>query len=59
VLVRDFSSYAVTLQGHPSSTEAQQAWALGHIRKPVGDTDRSLQVWDQVERYAGVYEMRP
>jgi acyl-CoA dehydrogenase len=59
VLVRDFSSYAVTLQGHPSSTEAQQAWALGHIRKPVGDTDRFLRVWDQVERYAGAYEMRP
>jgi acyl-CoA dehydrogenase len=59
VLVRDFSSYAVTLQGHPSSTEAQQAWALGHIRKPVGDTDRFLRVWDQVQRYAGAYEMRP
>ena len=59
VLVRDFSRYAVTLQGHPSSTEAQQAWALGHIRKPVGDTDRFLRVWDQVERHAGAYEMRP
>src|SRR5688572_8530655 len=32
VLVRDFSNYAVTLQKHPSSTEAQQTWALGHIR---------------------------
>ena len=59
VLVRDFSSYAVTLHGHPSSTEAQQAWALGHIRKPVGDADRFLRVWDQVERHAGAYEMRP
>ena len=59
VLVRDFSSYAVTLQGHSSSTEVQQAWALGHIRKPVGDRDRFLRVWDQVERHAGAYEMRP
>jgi acyl-CoA dehydrogenase len=59
VLVRDFSSYAVTLHAHPSSTEPQQAWALGHIRKPVGDTDRFLRVWDQVERHAGAYEMRP
>ncbi len=59
VLVRDFSSYAVTLQGHSSSTEDQQAWALGHIRKPVGDSDRFLRVWDQVERHAGAYEMRP
>jgi acyl-CoA dehydrogenase len=57
-MVRDFSSYAVTLQGHPTSTEAQQAWALGHIRKPVGDTDRFLRVWEQVERHAGAYEMR-
>jgi acyl-CoA dehydrogenase len=59
VLVRDFSSYAVTLQGHPSSTKAQQAWALDHIRKPVGDKDRFLRVWNQVERHAGTYEMRP
>src|SRR6185436_14747776 len=59
VLVRDFSSYAVTLQGHPSSTEAQQAWAVGHVRKPHGDADRVLRVWDQVERHAGGYEMRP
>jgi acyl-CoA dehydrogenase len=59
VLVRDFSGYAVTLHGHPSSTEAQQAWALGHIRKPVGDQARFLRVWEQVERHAGAYEMRP
>jgi acyl-CoA dehydrogenase len=59
VLVRDFSGYAVTLHGHSSSTEAQQAWALDHIRKPVGDPDRFSRVWDQVERHAGAYEMRP
>jgi acyl-CoA dehydrogenase len=59
VLVRDFSGYAVTLHGHSSSSDAQQAWALDHVRKPVGDTDRFGRVWDQVERHAGVYEMRP
>ena len=59
VLVRDFSSYAVTLHGHSSSTEAQQAWALAHVRKPVADPDRFARVWDRVERHAGVYEMQP
>src|SRR6185503_8034128 len=59
VLVRDFSSYAVTLHGHPSSTEAQQAWALGHVRKPVGDADRFERVWDDVQQHAGAYEMQP
>jgi acyl-CoA dehydrogenase len=59
VLVRDFSGYAVTLHGHSSSTEAQQAWALDHVRKPITDTDRFRRVWDQVERHAGAYEMQP
>jgi len=59
VLVRDFSGYAVTLHGHSSSTKAQQAWALDHVRKPVADAERFGRVWDQVERHAGVYEMRP
>ena len=59
VLVRDFSGYAVTLHGHSSSTEAQQAWALEHVRKPVTDPDRFARVWDEVEGHAGVYEMQP
>ena len=58
MLVRDFSGYAVTLHGHSSSTEAQQAWALDHVRKPAGDPDRFDRVWGEVERYAGAYEMR-
>ena len=36
--IRDFSTYAVALHGKPSSTQAQQDWALGAIRKPVSDT---------------------
>jgi acyl-CoA dehydrogenase len=59
VLVRDFSAYAVALHGHSSSTDAQQGWALEHVRKPDTDTGRFLRVWEQVERHADVYEMKP
>jgi acyl-CoA dehydrogenase len=57
--VRDFSSYATALHGKASSTEAQQAWALDHIRKPVVDADRFGRVFGQVTDLAGAYEMRP
>ena len=40
VMVRDFSGYAVALHGRASSTEAQQDWALEHVRKPVVDGER-------------------
>ncbi|MGB8405868.1 MAG: acyl-CoA dehydrogenase family protein [Mycobacterium sp.] len=57
--IRDFSSYAVALHGKPSSTVAQQEWALSAIRKPVADAARFDRVWDQVASYDGAYEMRP
>ncbi|MFD4183385.1 acyl-CoA dehydrogenase family protein [Rhodococcus sp. NPDC058514] len=57
--IRDFSGYAVALHGKPSSTAAQQEWALGAIRKPVVDEDRFARVWEQVRAYDGAYEMRP
>lgn len=57
--VRDFSAYAIALHGKASSTEAQQAWAIGAVRKPVVDADRFAQVWDQVRAYDGAYEMKP
>lgn len=57
VFVRDFSAYAVALHGKTSSTEAQQAWALAHVRKPAGDTERFARVWAQVTALAGAYEM--
>ncbi len=57
--IRDFSSYAVALHGKPSSTAAQQEWALAAIRKPVADTARFDRVWEQVAAYDGAYEMRP
>jgi acyl-CoA dehydrogenase len=57
--IRDFSSYAVALHGKPSSTVAQQEWALSAIRKPVADVARFDRVWEQVVAYDGAYEMRP
>ncbi|WP_111509118.1 acyl-CoA dehydrogenase family protein [Mycobacterium kyogaense] len=59
VMVRDFSAYAVALHGKPSSTEAQQAWALSAIRKPVVDSDRFDKVWHEVAAYDGAYQMNP
>jgi alkylation response protein AidB-like acyl-CoA dehydrogenase len=59
VFVRDFSAYAVALHGRASSTEAQQSWALDHVRKPVVDADRFERVWSQARGLAGAYEMQP
>jgi acyl-CoA dehydrogenase len=57
--IRDFSSHAVALHGKPSSTAAQQDWALASVRKPVVDAERFGRVWEQVRAYDGAYEMRP
>jgi alkylation response protein AidB-like acyl-CoA dehydrogenase len=56
VMVRDFSAYAVTLHGHPSTSDAQRAWVLENVREPAGVSDA---VWEQVEALAGAYEMSP
>jgi len=58
-LVRDFSEYAIALHGKASSTEAQQAWALGAVRKPVVDAVRFGRIWETVAGLSGAYEMRP
>ncbi len=57
--IRDFSAYAVALHGKPSSSSAQQDWALSAVRKPVVDAERFGRVWEQVKAYDGAYEMRP
>ena len=57
--IRDFSTYAVALQGKPSSTQTQQDWTVGAIRKPVSDAGRFERVWQRVKAYDGAYEMRP
>ena len=46
--VDDFNTYAVALHGKPTSTQAQQDWALGAIRKPVPDAERFDRVWERV-----------
>jgi acyl-CoA dehydrogenase len=57
--INDFNTYAVALQGKPTSTQAQQDWALGAIRKPVADAERFDRVWQRVRAYDGAYEMAP
>ena len=58
VLVRDFSAFAIDLHGKPSTTAAQQAWALEHVRGPVVDAERFGRVFAQVTALSGAYEMR-
>jgi acyl-CoA dehydrogenase len=57
--INDFNTYAVALQGKPTSTQAQQDWVLRAIRKPVADAERFDRVWERVKAYDGAYEMRP
>lgn len=57
--IRDFSAHAIALHGKPSSSTAQQEWALAAVRKPVPDAHRFDRVWEQVKAYDGAYEMRP
>ncbi|SCL71682.1 Acyl-CoA dehydrogenase [Micromonospora citrea] len=59
VLVRDFSGYATELHGKAAATEAQAAWALAHVRRPVPDAERTARVWARVAALSGAYEMRP
>lgn len=57
--IRDFCAYAVALHGKPTSTQAQQDWAVGAIRKPVPDAERFTRVWERVKAYDSAYQMRP
>ncbi len=57
VLVRDFSATAIELLGKDSSTEAQQAWALGAVRKPVIDPERTDRVYAEVRALSDAYVM--
>ncbi|PSK63429.1 hypothetical protein B0E53_04644 [Micromonospora sp. MH33] len=51
--------YATELHGKAATTEAQAAWALAHLRRPVVDADRTARVWQRVVALAGAYEMHP
>ncbi len=56
-LVRDFTTTAIELHGKASSTEAQQAWAVGSVRKPVVDESRGDRIYAEVRALAGAYAM--
>jgi acyl-CoA dehydrogenase len=56
-LVRDFSATAIELHGKASSTDAQQAWALGSVRKPVVDEARGDRIYAEVRALADAYVM--
>jgi acyl-CoA dehydrogenase len=56
-LVRDFTATAIELHGKASSTEAQQAWALAGIRKPIVDEARGDRIYDEVRALSGAYVM--
>ncbi|SIS19452.1 acyl-CoA dehydrogenase family protein [Williamsia sterculiae] len=55
--IRDFSGYAVSLYGKPSTTAAQQDWALGAVRRPAVDAESFDRVWRQVQSLDGAYVM--
>ena len=56
-LVRDFSSTAIELHGKDSSTDAQQAWAVANIRKPVINVERGDRVYSEIRALADAYVM--
>jgi len=58
--VRDFSRYALQLYQKPSANEAQMAFCLKMIRKPIRDPQRFDHVWKQhVFPMADAYAMNP
>jgi acyl-CoA dehydrogenase len=59
VLIRDFSAGATELYGKSGSNEAQQAWALAALRRPITDPEAFERVWQQVQELSGAYEMNP
>jgi acyl-CoA dehydrogenase len=59
VLVRDFSAHAVTLNGKPNATKAQQTQGRNLIRRPIADEARFGRVVTLARAVAGSYEMNP
>ena len=57
-MVRDFSKFALTLYGKPSSTEAQMGYLQKMIKKPAVDAERFGKILnDHVLALKDVYEM--
>jgi acyl-CoA dehydrogenase len=56
-LVRDFNAYAVELLGKASSTDDQQRWAVGAVRKPIIDEAGDERIYSEVRALADAYVM--
>jgi acyl-CoA dehydrogenase len=57
-MVRDFSTFALSLYEHPKSSQPQMDRCLKMIRKPVDNAARFERIWrTQVIANAGAYEM--
>ena len=60
VLVRDWSRFAVTLHGKPTTSKEQAPFCTAMIRRPVADVERFERVWQgQVLSQRDAYEMTP
>jgi acyl-CoA dehydrogenase len=58
VAVRDFSRFAVDLNGRAATTSEQSEFCLAMIRRPVRDDERSNRIWnDHVYAQRDAYEM--
>jgi len=59
-MVRDFSGFALTLYGKPSTSDTQMGYLLKMIKKPAVDNVRFGKVWnEQVLTLKDLYEMKP
>ena len=59
-MIRDFSGFALTLYGKPSTSDTQMDYLLKMIKKPAVDNDRFGKVWnEQVLALKDLYEMKP
>lgn len=57
-MVRDFSTFALSLYEHPKSSQTQMDQCLKMIRKPVDNAARFERIWrTHVIAKAGAYEM--
>lgn len=57
VLVRDFSSAAITLHGRAGASPTQREWAIAAVRAPSHDRARFERVWQEVAALSDAYEM--
>jgi len=56
-MVRDFSKHALQIYSKPGSTSAQMDLCLRMIRKPIVNSDRYQQIWEEVSGLSDAYKM--